>query len=101
MNGAGRKPTMLLMKTMRPLLCARIVGSTAWVMRTGPKKFTSNNRCACSSEVSSIAPTIPDVVDEKVDAPRLGEHFPHTSVDRRGVPHVDQRCSSVAIAALT
>ena len=58
MNGAGRKPTTLLMKMMRPLFCARIAGSTACVMRTAPKKFTSNSSRACSSEVSSTAPII-------------------------------------------
>src|SRR3954469_9388196 len=45
------------MKTMRPLRWARIAGSTACVMRMAPKKFTSNRSRACSSEVSSTAPT--------------------------------------------
>src|SRR5204862_230959 len=37
MNGAGRKPSTLLMKTMRPLFCARIAGSTACVRRAAPR----------------------------------------------------------------
>src|SRR5258706_364480 len=56
MNGAGRKPSTLLMNRMRPERCARMCGRTARVTRTEPKKFTSNNACAWAISVSSMAP---------------------------------------------
>src|SRR5215471_1218844 len=58
MNGAGRKPTTLLTNTIRPSRWARMVGSTARVARTAPKKFTSKRSRAWAVSVSSIAPTM-------------------------------------------
>ena len=42
---------------MRPALCLRICGSTAWVTRRTPKTLVSNSAWASSMAVSSVAPS--------------------------------------------
>ena len=48
-----------LVFTILPLRCARITGSTAFVVRTMPQKLTSSWRLASSTDVNSAAPEMP------------------------------------------
>jgi|tagenome__1003787_1003787.scaffolds.fasta_scaffold20957711_2 hypothetical protein len=51
--GAGIKPSTELILMFRPAFCRRMIGRTALVARTTPKKFTSNNAWAWFTEDSS------------------------------------------------
>ena len=60
---------------MRPLPCARMCGSTAFVMRITPKTLTLKMRWACSTELSSAAPAEPmPVVDQDIDSSEPLDH---------------------------
>src|SRR6266850_1976364 len=58
LNGIAVLPASELMLMILPALAARIPGSTAFTMRTMPKKFVSNCALASSTLVSSAAPII-------------------------------------------
>src|SRR5262245_59233654 len=55
--GAGMRPRIELMLTIRPAPWRRMPGSTAWIMRRTPMTLVSNSACAWLMLVSSTAPT--------------------------------------------
>ena len=74
---------MELMLTMRPPPALRMIGSSARLTRTMPKKLASNRACASAVSVNSTAPEMP---------------YPALLITRSTRP---SRCKTVSTAAAT
>ena len=70
-SGGATRPATEVTLTIVPLPRSRICGSTAWIMRSAPKKFVSNMRLPSSIGSRSTGPDDAEarVVDERVDRP--------------------------------
>src|SRR5437879_13182155 len=90
MEGAMMRPAALLMWMSTPLRWRRMCGSTARFTRTGPRKFVSIRRCACSGGERFRQPgdDVAGVVDGDVDAAGFGDGGIHGPLDRGIVGHI-------------